>query len=82
MSVVVENPSLEAEIADCCREMYWATEPEVVISNWARLRKLTAEKAEADRNQFIRETKNLELTNTAPRGDAVPGVDVPQLQES
>jgi hypothetical protein len=38
--------------------MYRATDPEVALRNWARLRQLTALKSEEDLKQFLRETKN------------------------
>jgi hypothetical protein len=60
-SALVEGPSLEAEIADCCRAICWATEPEAVMRNWLRLRNLTMQRTEAENIQFIRETKNGEL---------------------
>ena len=60
-SALVEGRSLEAEIADCCRAICWATEPEVAMSNWLRLRNLTMRRIEAENIQFIRETKNGEL---------------------
>jgi hypothetical protein len=61
MSAVAESRSLEAEIADCCRAICWAVEPEIAMSNWVRLRNLAAKKIEAETLQFIRESKNGEL---------------------
>jgi len=58
MAARVEQRSLESEIADCCHAIYWTTEPEVAMKNWARLRELTAEKAEVERGQYIREARN------------------------
>jgi hypothetical protein len=58
MSALIEGRSLEAEIAECCQAMYRATDPEVALRNWARLRQLTALKSEEDLKQFLRETKN------------------------
>ncbi len=60
-SALIEGRSLEAEIADCCRAICWATEPEVAMSNWVRLRNLTRQMIEAENIQFIRETKHGEL---------------------
>ena len=65
-STLVESRSLEAEIADRCRAICWATEPHVAMSYWVRLRNLTAQKTTADNIQFIRETKNGELTRHTP----------------
>jgi hypothetical protein len=56
MSGLVESQSIEAEIVACCRAIYWATDAEVALSNWARLRRLTAEKSQAEREQFLRES--------------------------
>jgi len=49
--------SLEAEIADCCHAIYWATEPEVAMTIWRRLRVLTAQKTAVEDSQFEFETK-------------------------
>ena len=57
MSTLVEGRSLEAEIAECCQAIYWATEPEVAMKHWARLRDLTAQRAEAERHLFLLENK-------------------------
>lgn len=56
MAGLVDAESIEAQIADCCHAIYWTTEPAVALSNWARLRRLTALKAETERLQFLRET--------------------------
>ena len=64
MSALVEYRSLEAEIADCCHAIYWATDPEVALSNWARLRKLTAQKNQEEASLFMRETMNRELSKS------------------
>jgi len=61
MSTTVPIRTLEAEIADCCRAIYWTREPEVAMSNWDRLRRLTASMSVADIGQFIRETLDVEL---------------------
>ncbi len=65
-STLVERRSLEAEIADCCRAICWATEPDVAMSYWLRLRNLTAQKTTADNIQFIRETKHGKLRGYMP----------------
>jgi hypothetical protein len=57
MSAVADGRSLEAEIADCCHAIYWATEPEIAMTYWLRLRNLTAQRSEAENIQYIRETK-------------------------
>jgi hypothetical protein len=59
MGTLVETVSIEAEIADCCQAIYRATEPEIAMRNWARLRDLTAQKAEAEHRLFLRETRNV-----------------------
>jgi hypothetical protein len=66
MSALVESRSLEAEIADCCQALYWATEPEIAMSNWARLRELMSQKAAAENRLFLRETMNSALRNDSP----------------
>ena len=38
MGALAEAQSLEAEIMDCCRAIYWATDPDIAMSNWVRLR--------------------------------------------
>jgi hypothetical protein len=63
MSALVESRSLEAEIADCCQALYWATEPEIAMSNWARLRELMARKTETEDRLFLLETVHGALKN-------------------
>jgi hypothetical protein len=63
MGALIESQNLEAEIADCCRAIYWATEPDVAMRSWARLRELTALKTEAEMNLFVRETMNGKFSN-------------------
>jgi hypothetical protein len=67
MSALVESRSVEAEIADCCQALYWATQPEIAMSNWARLRELIARKAEAENRLFLRETMNGALRDHLPQ---------------
>jgi hypothetical protein len=62
MSALVETQSLEAEIMDCCRAIYCATDPDIAMSNWVRLRMLTAQRTAAEREQFIRESLNRDTT--------------------
>jgi hypothetical protein len=66
MAALVEDRSLEAEIADCCQALYWAKEPEIALSNWARLRNLLAQRTEEENRLFLRETTNAELRNHPP----------------
>ena len=60
MSALVESRSLEAEIADCCLAIYQATNPDVALRNWTRLRELLALKTEAENRLFLRETMCLD----------------------
>ena len=55
MSALVDDRSLEAEIADCCRALYCATDHVVAMRHWVRLRELTALKTEAETLLFTRE---------------------------
>lgn len=56
MGALVESRSLEAEIADCCQALYWATEPETALRSWARLRTLLAQRTEEENRLFVLET--------------------------
>jgi hypothetical protein len=58
MSMYVENQSLEAEIAECCQALYWAMEPDIAMKSWARLRELTARKADEETRLFLLESRN------------------------
>ncbi|MGA2187931.1 MAG: hypothetical protein ABSH33_05340 [Steroidobacteraceae bacterium] len=60
-STTLDSRSLEAQIADCCHAIYWATEPEIAMTYWLRLRKLTAQRSEAEEMQYLRETMNAAL---------------------
>jgi hypothetical protein len=63
MGALMEGRSIEAEIADCCQAIYRATDLEVAMSNWARLRQLMVEKTELEISQFMRETASREPRN-------------------
>jgi hypothetical protein len=65
MGALVESRTLEAEIADCCQAIYSATEPDIAMANWARLRELRTLKSEADNRLFTLETHNRGFENPA-----------------
>lgn len=65
MGALVEGNSLEAEIAKCCQAIFCATEPETALRHWANLRRLTSEKSEVERRQFILESRNWTSSDTA-----------------
>jgi hypothetical protein len=56
MGALAEAQSLEAEIMDCCGAIYWATDPDIAMSNWVRLRTPMVQRTAAEREQFIRES--------------------------
>ena len=56
MSSQVEGLTLQAEIAECCQAINAATDVEVAMKHWARLRVLMAQREEALKRQFIRAT--------------------------
>ncbi len=58
MSASINEPSIEAQIADCCRALYLATEPGAAMTHWVRLRELTVQKTKTEVSEFIRDTKN------------------------
>jgi hypothetical protein len=53
MSALVEGYSLEAEIAERCQAIYWATDPDAALKHWRRLRELIAQRAEQESRQFM-----------------------------
>jgi hypothetical protein len=61
MGALVDLPSLEAEISDCCQAIYRATEPETALRNWAHLRELIARRTDREDSLFFRETANRAL---------------------
>ena len=56
MSSSVQGPALQAEIAECCQAINAATDVEVAMKHWARLRVLMAQREDGLQRQFIRET--------------------------
>lgn len=48
MGMRSEELSVEAEIAECCREMYATSDLSVAMRNWSRLRELTAQRNEKE----------------------------------
>ena len=56
MSVYVEGQTLQAEIAECCQDINSATDVEVAMKHWARLRVLMVQREDALKQQFIRAT--------------------------
>jgi hypothetical protein len=66
MTALYGSRSLEAEIAECCRDMYWATDAREALRNWARLRTLRARQAEAERMQFLLEARARESVAGRP----------------
>ncbi len=58
MSALVEGYSLEAEIAERCQAIYWATDPEAALKHWRRLRELIAQRAEQECRQFMYEAQD------------------------
>ena len=57
MGALTESRSLEAQIADCCHAIYSATDAELAMNQWARLRELLAEKTDEETRQFTRESR-------------------------
>ncbi len=57
MGALLESRSLEAQIADCCREIYSATDVELAMNKWTRLRELLTEKSAEETRLFLREAK-------------------------
>ncbi len=53
MSALVEGYSLEAEIAERCQAIYWATDPDAALKHWRRLRELIEQRAEQETRQFM-----------------------------
>jgi hypothetical protein len=66
MSALVESRSLTAEIADCCRDIYLATEAEAALKHWTRLRSLAKQMRDEENTLFMRETRNGALNNWTP----------------
>lgn len=66
MSALVEYPSLEAEIADCCQALYRATSAETAMSCWTHLRELLVRKAAEEDALFRRETLNERVVSKGP----------------
>jgi hypothetical protein len=62
----VEVQSLEAEIAEQCQVIRTATEIDVAMDAWARLRRLIAQKTAAEDKMFIKETATLARTSPKP----------------
>lgn len=61
VGVIDDDRSVEAQIAECCQAIYWATDADVALNNWSRLRKLIAERSDAQTQQFLRERMNNEV---------------------
>jgi len=59
MGTQLEGKSVEAEIAECCQAIYSASELEVAMMKWARLRELIAQKSQAEDMEFMRDTASL-----------------------
>lgn len=66
MNALVEGSNLESDIAECCRAIHTATDPDAALETWGRLRELLAERSERERKQFLIETRD--------RGAGIPAI--------
>ena len=77
MGTQIEVQSLEAEIAEQCQVIRTATEIDVAMDAWARLRRLIAQKTAAEDKMFIKETAT--LARTSPKPPAVMPAPTPLM---